>query len=208
MTSMYLKDLAFIQKKYIEDMFANEVCVITKANKKIKYIYNGKVSKLSDIKPNPSHKNGYIYQVTKDIKFQTKFGNFVEDENGSVRENGYIIVGPLNEIYKAGNDLKQLEEKYERIGQVFKPKGEPLKAIKITKLIFNNLKNSKLFSYRLGDKPGEDSKNGVIEFPVLYKGENYGSVHVLQINDYIMLDSAEFYRIYSKAFKITYDVEN
>jgi hypothetical protein len=90
---MYLKELALIQKKYIEDTFADEVCMITKANKKIKYIYNGKISKLSDIKLNPSHKNGYIYQVTKDMKFQTKFGNFVEDENGSVRENGYIIVG-------------------------------------------------------------------------------------------------------------------
>lgn len=70
------------------------------------------------------------------------------------------------------------------------------------------MKASNLFKYRKADKEKGELGENVIEFFTLYNGNNYGDTHLLQVDDWLMVDSTEFYRIYSKAWEATYDVVN
>ena len=64
---------------------------------------------------------------------------------------------------------------------------------------------SNLFKYRNANTEKGESGEIVIEFFTLYGGNNYGDTHLLQVDDWLMVNGIEFYRIYSKAWEATYD---
>ena len=219
--------IAMIQKKFMLKNY--KPTYISKNHKTNRYTYKGTINNIDELytKTGTTYNNTgkcqaysiYLFNNTSSAQFDTFFKVndkfFVEATNETVKQNNYLIVGPLQEIYNGG-DLKKLNTKYKlesgpeitdlEDNNKIIPKGSPLKAIQITQEIFDKMIASNLFKYRDTDLNKGESGNKIIEFFTLYGGENWGSSHVLQVGDWLMVDSAEFYRIYSKAWGATYDI--
>ena len=218
--------ISSIQKAYMLKEY-NKQTYISKNHKTNQYTYKGTINKIDELYTKNDNTYTYTDKCTAfsiylfnnteakfDTFFQVEDKFFVEATNEKVKGNNYLIVGPLKEIYNGG-DLKKLNTKYKlesgeitdlQVNTEIISKGDPLQAIKITSDIFNKMIASNLFKYRNANKEKGESGDNVIEFFTLYGGENWGSSHVLQVDDWLMVNGTEFYRIYSKAWKATYDV--
>jgi hypothetical protein len=144
-------------------------------------------------------KNSFIININDEQKRKLYINTFFkendkieyEEKNIEFKENNILIKGPISEIYKLKSQ-ESLTNKYELSdnNKFYKTISTPLHLVKIDKQLFKILQTSGLF---------RKNKNN-IEI-----NTDYGGKHLVNINDYIMIEGTSFYRIKNIAFKKTYN---
>ena len=134
--------------------------------------------------------------------FDTIFKNakYPEEKNVKLESTNILIKGPLSELYKI-KDLETFNKKYTLTDNgSYKPSGisnNGIDAVEVTTTLFTEMRNSKLF---------ENKENDAVKIILSYGGWIDGATHIVQVGDYIIVHENEFYRVYSKAFAVTYEL--